>query len=193
MTVFGLTGSELRPTRVASITNNESRLLAIGYLSFHSSLGENDAMRVLLQRVGSASVEVEGRCVGQIGQGLLLLVGIETNDTTEDLDWLTGKILRLRIFADENGAMNRSVQEVGGELLVVSQFTLYASTKKGNRPSFIKAAPPDTAEQMFNQLCTLLSTQMDRPVERGVFGAHMSVQLVNDGPVTIWIDSKQRE
>jgi D-aminoacyl-tRNA deacylase len=150
-------------------------------------------MRVLLQRVSSASVEVEGRSVGQIGQGLLLFVGIETNDTAEDLDWLAGKVPRLRIFADENGAMNRSVQEIGGALLVVSQFTLYASTKKGNRPSFIKAAPPNTAEQRFNQFCAQLSLQMDRPVERGVFGAHMTVNLVNDGPVTIWIDSKRRE
>jgi D-tyrosyl-tRNA(Tyr) deacylase len=150
-------------------------------------------MRALLQRVSSASVEVDARSVGQIDQGLLLFVGIETNDTAEDLNWLAGKVLRLRIFADENGAMNRSVQDVGGALLVVSQFTLYASTKKGNRPSFIRAAPPDTAEQMFNEFCALLSAQMDRPVERGVFGAHMIVNLVNDGPVTIWIDSKERE
>jgi D-tyrosyl-tRNA(Tyr) deacylase len=150
-------------------------------------------MRVLLQRVLSALIEIEGRCVSQIGQGLLLFVGIEATDTTEDLDWLTGKVLRLRIFADENGAMNRSVQDVGGALLVVSQFTLYASTKKGNRPSFIKAAPPNTAEQIFNEFCAQLSMEMDRPVARGVFGAHMTVHLVNDGPVTIWIDSKQRE
>jgi D-tyrosyl-tRNA(Tyr) deacylase len=124
---------------------------------------------------------------------LLLFVGFETSDNTEDLDWLTGKVLRLRIFADENGAMNRSVQDARGALLVVSQFTLYASTKKGNRPSFIKAAPPAAAEQMFNEFCAQLSLQTDRRVERGVFGAHMTVSLVNDGPVTIWIDSKQRE
>jgi D-aminoacyl-tRNA deacylase len=151
------------------------------------------AMRVLLQRVLNASVEVDGRSVGQIDQGLLLFVGFETGDTTEDLDWLTGKVLRLRIFADENGAMNRSVQDIGGALLVVSQFTLYASTKKGNRPSFIQAAPPAAAEQMFNEFCARLSQQLDRSVERGVFGAHMTINLVNDGPVTIWIDSKQRE
>jgi D-tyrosyl-tRNA(Tyr) deacylase len=150
-------------------------------------------MRVLLQRVVSASVEVEGGSVGQIDQGLLLFVGIETNDTAEDLNWLAGKILRLRVFADENGAMNRSVQEVGGQLLVVSQFTLYASTKKGNRPSFVKAAAPNQAEETFTEFCAQLASQMDRPVERGVFGAHMAVKLVNDGPVTIWIDSKQRE
>jgi len=150
-------------------------------------------MRVLLHRVLNASVEVDGRSVGQIGYGLLLFVGFETSDNTEDLDWLTGKVLRLRIFADENGAMNRSVQNARGALLVVSQFTLYASTKKGNRPSFIKAAPPAAAEQMFNEFCAQLSLQTDRRVERGVFGAHMTVSLVNDGPVTIWIDSKQRE
>jgi D-tyrosyl-tRNA(Tyr) deacylase len=150
-------------------------------------------MRVLLQRVLSASVEVEGRLVGQIGHGLLLFVGIEASDTAEDLNWLAGKVPRLRIFADESGAMNRSLQDIRGALLVVSQFTLFASTKKGNRPSFIKAAPPEAAEQMFNEFCAQLSMQMDQPVERGIFGAHMTINLVNDGPVTIWIDSKQRE
>jgi D-tyrosyl-tRNA(Tyr) deacylase len=150
-------------------------------------------MRVLLQRVTHAHVKVEGQRVGQIGQGLLVFVGVEANDTAEDLNWLAAKVLRLRIFADENGAMNRSVQDIDGNLLVVSQFTLYASTKKGNRPSFIKAAPPETAERMFNEFCKLLSLQINRPVERGVFGAHMTVNLINDGPVTIWIDSKQKE
>jgi D-aminoacyl-tRNA deacylase len=150
-------------------------------------------MRVLLQRVTSASVEVEGRPTGKISQGLLLFAGIETSDTAEDLHWLAGKVLRLRIFADENGAMNRSVQDIRGELLVVSQFTLHASTKKGNRPSFLKAAPPNIAETLFNEFCSMLSLQMDRPVQRGVFGAHMTVKLVNDGPVTIWVDSKERE
>jgi D-aminoacyl-tRNA deacylase len=151
------------------------------------------SMRALLQRVLNASVAVDGRSVGQIGHGLLLFVGFETGDTREDLDWLSGKVLRLRIFADENGAMNRSIQDICGALLVVSQFTLYASTKKGNRPSFIKAAPPAAAEPMFNQFCARLSLQLDRSIERGVFGAHMTVNLVNDGPVTVWIDSKQRE
>jgi D-tyrosyl-tRNA(Tyr) deacylase len=151
------------------------------------------AMRVLLQRVSSASVEVAGRPTGKIGQGLLLFVGIEASDTTEDLQWLAGKVLRLRIFPDENGAMNRSVQDIHGALLVVSQFTLHASTKKGNRPSFLKAAPPDTAEPLFNEFCSVLSIQIEQPVQRGVFGAHMTVKLVNDGPVTILIDSKERE
>jgi D-tyrosyl-tRNA(Tyr) deacylase len=150
-------------------------------------------MRVLLQRVSDASVEVEGRPTGKIGQGLLLFVGIETSDTVVDLHWLAGKVLRLRIFADENDAMNRSVQDIRGELLVVSQFTLHASTKKGNRPSFLKAAPPSIAEPLFNEFCSMLSLQMDRPIQRGVFGAHMTVKLVNDGPVTILIDSKEHE
>jgi D-aminoacyl-tRNA deacylase len=150
-------------------------------------------MRVLLQRVQRASVETQGRCVGQIGQGLLVFVGIEVNDTAEDVDWLTGKIARLRVFPDENGAMNRSVQETAGELLVISQFTMHASTKKGNRPSFLRAAPPEVAEPIFDEFCATLARQMNRPVQRGVFGAHMMVNLVNDGPVSIWIDSKQRE
>jgi D-aminoacyl-tRNA deacylase len=150
-------------------------------------------MRVLLQRVLNAAVEVEGRTVGQINQGLLLLIGVETDDSPEDILWLAGKISRLRIFADENGAMNRSLQDIDGELLAVSQFTLYASTKKGNRPSFVRAAPPQQAEQLFEQFCSVLSIEANRPVERGIFGAHMKIDLVNDGPVTLWIDSKQRE
>jgi D-aminoacyl-tRNA deacylase len=147
----------------------------------------------LIQRVQSASVEVGNSCVGRIGRRLLLFIGIEPGDAAEDLQWSAGKVVRLRIFPDESGVMNRSVQEVGGELLAVSQFTLYASTKKGNRPSFIKAAPPDQAERMFDEFCVLLSEQMNGPIQRGIFGAHMLVQLVNDGPVTIWIDSKHRE
>jgi D-aminoacyl-tRNA deacylase len=150
-------------------------------------------MRVLLQRVLNAAVEVEGRTVGQISQGLLLLVGVETSDTPEDILWLAGKISRLRIFTDENGAMNRSIQDIDGKLLAVSQFTLYASTKKGNRPSFIRAAPPKQAEQLFEQFCSVLSIEANRPVERGIFRTHMKINLVNDGPVTLWIDSKQRE
>jgi D-tyrosyl-tRNA(Tyr) deacylase len=150
-------------------------------------------VRLLIQRVQGASVEVENSCVGRIGRGLLLFIGIEADDTPEDLQWSAGKVVRLRIFADESGAMNRSVQEVGGELLAVSQFTLHASTKKGNRPSFMRAAPPDQAKRMFDEFCELLSDQMNGAVQRGIFGAHMLVQLVNDGPVTIWIDSKHRD
>ena len=150
-------------------------------------------MRLLIQRVQRASVEVENSCVGRIGRGLLVFIGIEAGDTAEDLQWSAGKVVRLRIFPDENGAMNRSVQEVGGELLAVSQFTLHASTKKGNRPSFMRAAPPDQAERKFDEFCVLLSDQVNGAVQRGMFGAHMLVQLVNDGPVTIWIDSKLRD
>jgi D-aminoacyl-tRNA deacylase len=150
-------------------------------------------VRFLIQRVLSASVEVDGQMVGQIGQGLLLFVGIETEDTPDDIAWSAGKICRLRIFADETGAMNRSVQDINGELLVISQFTLYASTKKGNRPSFARAAAPQQAEQIFNRFCLILATEVNRPIARGIFGAHMKINLINDGPVTLWIDSKHRE
>jgi D-aminoacyl-tRNA deacylase len=150
-------------------------------------------MRLLIQRVLTAAVEVEDRTVGQINRGLLLFVGVETNDASEDIAWLAGKISRLRIFADESGAMNRSIQDIDGELLAVSQFTLYASTKKGNRPSFVRAAAPQQAGQTFDQFCSTLSIEANRPIQRGIFGAHMKVNLVNDGPVTLWIDSKQRE
>jgi D-aminoacyl-tRNA deacylase len=150
-------------------------------------------MRSLIQRVTEAAVVVNHETVGQIGAGLLILLGIEAADTHEDIEWLTGKIGRLRIFPDAAGAMNQSLAEVGGQALVVSQFTLLASTKKGNRPSFIRAAPPEFAERMYVDFCRQLEVLLGKPVERGVFGAHMSVQIVNDGPVTIWIDSKQKE
>jgi D-aminoacyl-tRNA deacylase len=151
------------------------------------------SMRTIVQRVAQAAVVVDHKTVGEIGIGILVLLGIEAADTREDIEWLTGKIARLRIFADAAGAMNRSVIEVGGQALVVSQFTLFASTKKGNRPSFIRAAPPEFAEQMYVEFCEELEKLLGKPVQHGVFGAHMSVQLVNDGPVTIWIDSKQKE
>ncbi len=150
-------------------------------------------MRVLIQRVSSASVTVSGRVSGEIGQGLLLLLGIEDSDTQEDIDWLCGKISRLRIFGDEDGLMNRSVVEVDGGLLVVSQFTLFASTKKGNRPSFIRSAKPPVAIPLYEQFVKTLAFTALRPVATGEFGADMQVALVNDGPVTVWIDSKQKE
>ncbi|HYZ74366.1 MAG TPA: D-aminoacyl-tRNA deacylase, partial [Chthoniobacterales bacterium] len=140
-----------------------------------------------------AAVVVDGKIVGEIGAGVLVLLGIEAADTREDLEWLTGKIARLRIFPDAAGAMNQSVTDIGGQALVVSQFTLFASTKKGNRPSFIRAAPPEFAEGVYTDFCRELEALLGKPVQRGVFGTHMSVQLVNDGPVTIWIDSKQKE
>ena len=150
-------------------------------------------MRSIIQRVTQAAVVVDGKTVGEIGAGVLVLLGIEATDTREDIEWLAGKIARLRIFPDAAGAMNQSVTDIGGQALVVSQFTLFASTKKGNRPSFIRAAPPEFAERMYTDFCQELEGLLGKPVQRGVFGAHMSVQLVNDGPVTIWIDSKQKE
>lgn len=150
-------------------------------------------MRALIQRVSSASVTIAGQVSGEIGPGLLVLLGIEEADTQEDIDWLCGKISRLRIFGDDEGLMNRSVVDVDGGLLVVSQFTLYGSTKKGNRPSFIRSAKPPVAIPLYEAFVKQLSFTALRPVATGAFGADMQVALVNDGPVTIWIDSKQRE
>lgn len=150
-------------------------------------------MRALLQRVQQASVTIDSEVRASIGPGLLVLVGIEEADTAEDIEWLAGKIVRLRVFADEAGVMNRSVQEMGGDLLVVSQFTLHASTKKGNRPSYIKAARPETAIPLYQSFVSKLEEQLGKRVGTGEFGADMKVALINDGPVTIWIDSKARE
>ena len=156
-------------------------------------------MRVVLQRVSRAAVRVEGQVVGQIGPGLLLLVGIETADAAEPevtaagMEWLVGKLLRLRIFADAEGVMNRSLEEVGGEVLAVSQFTLFASTRKGNRPSWSRAAAPQAAEPLFDRFVALLQERLGRPVATGVFGADMAVSLDNDGPVTLVLDSRQPE
>ena len=150
-------------------------------------------MRALIQRVTSASVTINGQTSGQIDPGLLILLGIEDANTTEDINWLCGKISRLRIFSDEDGLMNRSVTDVNGGLLVVSQFTLYGSTKKGNRPSFIRSAKPPVAIPLYEQFVKTLGEVAGRPVETGEFGADMQVALVNDGPVTIWIDSRARE
>ena len=150
-------------------------------------------MRIVLQRVKEASVTVEGKIVSKIGQGFLILLGIETEDTQEDIDWLCRKISRLRIFSDENEAMNYSIQDIDGEVIVVSQFTLHASTKKGNRPSFIKAAKPDVAVPLYKKFIQKLEEGLGKPVQEGVFGAMMDVELINDGPVTISIDSKKRE
>jgi D-aminoacyl-tRNA deacylase len=150
-------------------------------------------MRALIQRVNQASVFVSGSKISEISVGLLIFLGIEAEDTGEDIEWLASKIARLRIFPDKDGAMNCSLDEIGGAILVVSQFTLYASTKKGNRPSFAKAAPPEFAEQHYNRFCLQLEGYLGRAVRRGVFGARMQVALTNDGPVTIWIDTKRRE
>ena len=150
-------------------------------------------MRALIQRVSSATVTVEGRVTGEIGPGLLVLLGVTDEDTTDDIDWLCGKISRLRIFGDEEGLMNRSVVDIDGDLLVVSQFTLFASTKKGNRPSFIRSAKPPVAIPLYEQFVQTLAATANRPVATGEFGADMKVELLNDGPVTIWIDTKERE
>jgi D-aminoacyl-tRNA deacylase len=150
-------------------------------------------MRVVIQRVSKASVTVNGKLRGAIGTGLLVLVGIEDADTTEDITWLSGKIVNLRIFNDEKGVMNLSVSDVSGEILLISQFTLHASTKKGNRPSYIRAGKPEIAVRLYEKVIDQLSTDLGRPVETGEFGADMKVELLNDGPVTIVIDSKNRE
>ncbi len=150
-------------------------------------------MRVLVQRVSEARVLTEGVPHSAIGSGLLLLVGVAPSDGEDAIQWLCRKIAALRIFADEQGLMNRSLQEMGGDALAVSQFTLYASTKKGNRPSFTAAAPPEIAEPLFRRFVLALEAQLGKPVPTGIFGAHMHVQLCNDGPVTIWLDSEARD
>ena len=148
-------------------------------------------MRVVLQRVAHASVTVEEKVIGKIQRGFLLLVGVTHDDAMEDMEYLVRKIVQMRIFEDEEGKLNRSIQDIGGEILSVSQFTLYADTKKGNRPSFSKAAPGDVAIEMFEQFNGLLR-ETGIPVETGQFGADMKVELLNDGPVTILLDSKTR-
>ncbi len=150
-------------------------------------------MRIVIQRVKQASVVVEDKVISSIEKGFLILLGIENNDTQDDIDWLTGKIAKLRVFGDENGAMNLSISDVGGEIIVVSQFTLFASTKKGNRPSFIKSAKPQTAVPLYESFIQSLEISMENKVQTGKFGAMMDVSLINDGPVTILIDSKNRE
>lgn len=150
-------------------------------------------MRLVIQRVSSASVKVDKSMVSEIGAGLLLLAGMEDADTPEDIDWLVKKTCQLRIFNDAEGVMNLSIQDIGGEMIVVSQFTLHASTKKGNRPSYIRAARPETAIPLYEKLVSEFSKTLGKPVGTGIFGAHMEVSLVNDGPVTIILDSKNRD
>jgi D-tyrosyl-tRNA(Tyr) deacylase len=149
-------------------------------------------MRVVVQRVSSASVAVDGEVVGAIGAGLLVLAGFEESDAEDELAWVSGKLSRLRIFDDEAGVMNRSVVDVGGEVLAVSQFTLFASVRKGNRPSWSRAAAPDISRPLFDRFVRQLEAELGRPVPTGIFGADMKVQLVNDGPVTLCIDSAER-
>jgi D-tyrosyl-tRNA(Tyr) deacylase len=150
-------------------------------------------VRVIIQRVSEASVTIDGNVKSAIGQGLLVLAGFEAADVTEDLEWMVKKLTQLRIFGDEQGLMNLSVQDIGGEILVISQFTLHASTKKGNRPSFITAARPETAIPLYESFLARLEAILGKPVGSGSFGADMKVALVNDGPVTIAIDSRNKE
>ena len=150
-------------------------------------------MRIVVQRVSAASITIDGKVYSAIGNGFLILLGIENGDTTEDAEWLCGKVAQLRVFADDNGLMNKDIKESGGDILVVSQFTLHASYKKGNRPSFIKAARPDQAIPLYEYFISALSDKSGKPVATGVFGADMQVVLVNDGPVTIIMDTKNKE
>ena len=150
-------------------------------------------MKVVIQRVSKASVTIEGVKVASIGNGLLILLGIVEDDTQEDIKWLSNKIVNLRVFGDENDVMNRSLFDVNGEIIAVSQFTLHASTKKGNRPSYIKAAKPETAIPLYETFIEQLELDLGKKVQTGQFGADMKVDLINDGPVTIIIDSKNRE
>jgi D-tyrosyl-tRNA(Tyr) deacylase len=150
-------------------------------------------MRAVIQRVAEGKVTINGIVKGAIQQGLVVLLAVEEPDTAEDIEWLSGKIVRLRVFNDENGVMNRSIQEVQGGILLVSQFTLFASTKKGNRPSYSRSARPEIAVPLYEQFIEKLEQDLGKPVQTGEFGAHMLVSLTNDGPVTIIIDSKARE
>ena len=150
-------------------------------------------MRVVIQRVSEGSVTIDGKVRGKIGQGFVVLLGIEEADNDEDIDWLCGKITRMRVFTDEAGLMNKSLADVGGGVLLISQFTLHASTKKGNRPSFTRAAKPEVAIPLYERFIARLEAELGQAVETGEFGANMQVALVNDGPVTITIDSRNRE
>lgn len=150
-------------------------------------------MKAVIQRVSRASVTVEGNITGKIEAGLLVLLGIEDADGLDDIEWLSGKVVNLRIFNDDAGVMNRSVIETGGDILLVSQFTLHASTKKGNRPSYIKASKPDVAIPLYEAMKRQLTSDLAKPIHTGIFGADMKVELINDGPVTIIIDTKNKE
>lgn len=150
-------------------------------------------MRILIQRVARASVTIDNKVKSCINKGLLILLGIENEDNNEDIEWLCNKIINLRIFDDKKGVMNLSVSDINAEILIVSQFTLHASTKKGNRPSYIHAAKPDIAIPLYEAFCSALKEKVGKDIGTGEFGANMQVELINDGPVTIWIDSKVKE
>lgn len=150
-------------------------------------------MRIIIQRVNHALVKVDEKIIGEIQRGLLVFVGFEESDDKDDYDWISSKIINLRIFPDEENVMNLSVEDVKADILIVSQFTLHALTKKGNRPSYIKSSPPDLALKQYQEFVNVIKNKYIRPIQMGEFGADMKVELVNDGPVTIWMDSKRRE
>ena len=150
-------------------------------------------MRTVIQRTQRASVTIDGVCKSKIGKGLLVLIGVEEQDNEEDIAWLTKKIVNLRIFDDENGVMNKSVKDVEGEILAISQFTLFASTKKGNRPSYLRAGKHEITVPLYNKFCQTLEQELGKPIGTGEFGAYMEIELINDGPVTICIDTKNKE
>jgi D-aminoacyl-tRNA deacylase len=150
-------------------------------------------MRAVIQRVSEAGVTIGGAVKGVVGKGLVVLLAVEEADTEADIEWLSGKIVRLRIYDDDSGVMNRSVQDINGDILLISQFTLFASTKKGNRPSYSRSAKPEIAVPLYEKFITRLTQDLGKPIQTGEFGAHMRISLVNDGPVTIVIDSKARE
>lgn len=150
-------------------------------------------MRVLVQRVSKSSVTINKQAVASIGRGMLVLVGFEEADTKDDVDWMAAKLAKLRIYDDLEGVMNLSIQDINGEVIIVSQFTLHAQTKKGNRPSYIKAARPEQAIPLYKEFIAAMEKELGKPVQTGEFGAEMMVELINDGPVTIWIDSKNKE
>lgn len=168
-------------------------MLKVLHHFFILAIENTDKMRVVIQRVSKASVTVEGEIISEIGKGMLILVGIEDSDKQEDIDWLANKIIQLRIFDDDQGVMNLSVKDIDGDILVVSQFTLHASTKKGNRPSYIRASKPDFAIPMYDKFVSTLQNVLGKNTGTGKFGAMMDVALVNDGPVTIIIDTKNKD
>lgn len=150
-------------------------------------------MRAVIQRVSNAKVEIEGVVKGSVNQGLLVFIGIEDADNQDDIEWISSKIIQLRIFADEGGLMNKSIVDAGGNILLISQFTLYGQIKKGNRPSFIKAARPEVAIAIYEKLKEMLNLKLGKKIETGIFGADMTVSLINDGPVTLYMDTKNKE
>lgn len=168
-------------------------LLAVAFFNFHLLIFTFIPMRAVIQRVTHASCTVDGLVTGSIESGLLVLIGIEEIDTEEDMKWLAQKLINLRVFADEQGLMNKSIQDIGGNILLISQFTLLAQTKKGNRPSFIRAAKPDIAKPLYERMAVLLSELLQKEVQLGIFGADMKIDLRNDGPVTIMMNTKDRD